>query len=309
MNQQVSIDIISIYEDVLNSRRKMFPPYTWTPENDGHRSFKRCMEYLIYERLQLTRDEIVASIEVSFFSKWRLYSPVLHLFDCSPFKAISYALPDEKILPWELRAVAKDTWNDETKKTAIRWLINDKLRWNREDIVNKLKYQTFTDHSLSTLVYSDDKNIYEIMTNAFPEYNFMPNEFIYQEKSDEQIRQVLRHLIEDTLGWSYEDILKKIDKHAFMDHGLHVFFIERFNGSPYKAMTFLYPDKNWSSLKRAEKMRGENHRNTVFTDADVIQIRELYKEIRSYAEIARRYGVAPSTIQHIVKRKTWTHIE
>ena len=54
--------------------------------------------------------------------------------------------------------------------------------------------------------------------------------------------------------------------------------------------------------------RGERHGNARFTEAEVRKIRLRHVGGWSCREMAKEYGVAPSTILRIVKRKTWKHV-
>jgi hypothetical protein len=53
---------------------------------------------------------------------------------------------------------------------------------------------------------------------------------------------------------------------------------------------------------------GENHGRAKLTNEQIMEIRRLADEGIALRELARQYGVMHSTIQAIVRRKTWTHI-
>ena len=56
--------------------------------------------------------------------------------------------------------------------------------------------------------------------------------------------------------------------------------------------------------------RGENHYAAKFTDQDILDIRRLYTPRGKYSQfkLAAMYGVARTTIQQIIERRSWTHI-
>lgn len=54
--------------------------------------------------------------------------------------------------------------------------------------------------------------------------------------------------------------------------------------------------------------RGEQHGKAKLTAADVRAIREAHASGTPARALARQYGRGSSTINHIVKRETWTHI-
>jgi hypothetical protein len=56
-------------------------------------------------------------------------------------------------------------------------------------------------------------------------------------------------------------------------------------------------------------LRGEAHPMHKLTEAQILQIRELYKVgHRNINVIARNYQVSPANIKKIVTNQTWTHM-
>jgi len=54
---------------------------------------------------------------------------------------------------------------------------------------------------------------------------------------------------------------------------------------------------------------GSKHYNSVFTEKDVIKIRNSYKGKRGeYQQLAAKYKVSKSAIAHVIKRHCWNHI-
>jgi IS30 family transposase len=54
---------------------------------------------------------------------------------------------------------------------------------------------------------------------------------------------------------------------------------------------------------------GINHGRAMLTEDDVRLIRTLHEEGLSYRVIARKFDVGKTTIEHIVTRQTWRHVE
>jgi hypothetical protein len=65
-----------------------------------------------------------------------------------------------------------------------------------------------------------------------------------------------------------------------------------------------------SSRAHPERMpRGEAHKNTTLTDADVLAIRARYiPRVVTMAVLAREFNVSLGSIHDIVRRKRWTHL-
>lgn len=62
---------------------------------------------------------------------------------------------------------------------------------------------------------------------------------------------------------------------------------------------------------RVPRHRGERHPHSVLTEAQVLEIRRIYRcgsRETGQKSLARRYGVNQDTIANIVHGRTWTHI-
>lgn len=58
------------------------------------------------------------------------------------------------------------------------------------------------------------------------------------------------------------------------------------------------------------RARGEDHPRAAFTDDDIRWIRSVHeKDMMSVADLSREFSVRWSTIDKIVKRQTWRHIQ
>lgn len=73
----------------------------------------------------------------------------------------------------------------------------------------------------------------------------------------------------------------------------------------------------WSNRSAQEKhafatglksTRGSQNSNAKLTAQQVLEIRQLWEGGNTTQNLARIYGVATSTINGIVRRKTWTHV-
>ena len=55
--------------------------------------------------------------------------------------------------------------------------------------------------------------------------------------------------------------------------------------------------------------RGECNPGARLSEADVREVRRLYKHGFSKHELAARYGMSPYSIYEIVFRRTWAHLD
>ena len=53
---------------------------------------------------------------------------------------------------------------------------------------------------------------------------------------------------------------------------------------------------------------GSNNGRAILNEEDVIEIRKLYDNGMKIKQISNKYNVNISTIENIIKRKTWKHI-
>jgi DNA invertase Pin-like site-specific DNA recombinase len=61
-------------------------------------------------------------------------------------------------------------------------------------------------------------------------------------------------------------------------------------------------------VKKRSDRRGEKHHLSKLKEEDVLNIRKLLSEKYKQTEIAKIYGLDPSTVSNIKTRKLWPHI-
>lgn len=297
-------DIVDIYKEVLSGNRKKFPPHTWNPHLSGFDNSRRCLRYLIYEKLYLsTKSDILNCVTLEFLKTWKLIGAVTYVFNTSPFPYFAFSFPELNLKPWELKVVPKDTWNQDTVIQSVRWMISEQLKWNRCDILERLNYRTFSNYNLSSLVHKYYDNIYDLVYLAYPEYNFKIWEFNFIQLNDDHKLQCLKCLIEEKLQFSYEDIKNKLTINHFKNNGLKKFMDTYFDNSPYKAISFLYPDHDWSSLKHSA--HGERSGSSKLTSDEVSLIRNLYNQGYKINELSERFIMSYDAIANIIKGRHW----
>lgn len=75
-------------------------------------------------------------------------------------------------------------------------------------------------------------------------------------------------------------------------------------------LEYLTPGQNNQHALDAglKKGRGETHYHAVFTEADVLLIRRLFKGGMGQTALARQFAVSVTAIECVVKRKSWKHL-
>jgi transcriptional regulator with PAS, ATPase and Fis domain len=58
-----------------------------------------------------------------------------------------------------------------------------------------------------------------------------------------------------------------------------------------------------------QRKRGEGIHSSVLTESNVRHIRDLAKQLVTYDNIAKQFGINKSTVYRIVKRRSWAHVD
>lgn len=66
--------------------------------------------------------------------------------------------------------------------------------------------------------------------------------------------------------------------------------------------------ESWSANHMDRMARGERHGMSKLSPEQVLEIKSLLREGVSGEELARRYGVVPTTISEIKHGNTWKHL-
>ena len=236
-------DISKYYLEEVLAKGKQFPKGVWNC-NEKYDNAKEVTKTLIEKVLKWSDDEIKRKLSANIFIQNSLYGMLVILFNGSPYLAIENAYPG-KFKPWELPCVSNSFWNLKTAKEATIWLIEEKLKWNDDDIKEKLSANTFIKNSLTSIISLFNGSPYLAIENAYPG-KFKPWELPSVPKKNWNVktaREATIWLIEEKLKWSDEDVRKKLSVNIFRKNSLIRMLTILFNGSPYGAIENAYPGK------------------------------------------------------------------
>ncbi len=229
----------NLYKKIILDKNLTFPKNYWNKE-----IAKDATIWLIEEKLKWDDEQIKHNLCTNTFKENGLLSMLYSCFNGSVFSAINNAYPG-KFHEWELRSVPRNFWNKDTAKRATIWLIEDKLKWDDEQIKNNLCKKTFVDNGLASMlkiVFND--SVFLAFDNAYPN-RFKYWEFKAYSKNywnKENAREATIWLIEEKLKWNDEDICRNLSKYTFIDNGLYG-MLRIFNSSPFLALNNAYPGK------------------------------------------------------------------
>ena len=243
------------FEEVL-AKGKNFPSGTWKCD-EKYENAKNVTKTLIERVLKWTYEDIRNKLTLNIFKKYSVLSMLVKVFNGSPYLAIENAYPG-KFKPWELPCVSNSFWNLKTAKEATIWLIEEKLKWNDEDVKQKLSLNIFRQYSLTGMLnYLFNNSPYLAIDNAYPgkfkawEFSKVPNNFWNLKTA----KEATIWLIEEKLKWNDEDVKQKLSLNIFRQYSLTGMLNYLFNNSPYLAIENAYPRKfkAWEFSKTSKK--------------------------------------------------------
>ena len=242
MSTNVS-EISKYYLEEVLAKGKSFPSGTWKCD-EKYENAKNVTKTLIERVLKWTYEGIRNKLTLNIFKKYSVLSMLVKVFNGSPYLAIENAYPG-KFKPWELPCVSNSFWNLKTAKEATIWLIEEKLKWNDDDIKEKLSANTFIKNSLTSIISLFNGSPYLAIENAYPG-KFKPWELPSVPKKNWNVktaREATIWLIEEKLKWSDEDVRRNLSQNTFKENSLRGMLDVLFNGSPYFAIENAYPGK------------------------------------------------------------------
>ncbi len=235
---------IEVYKEVLLGSRKKFPNYFWS-DFYGLEHAKYVVRYLIEEKLKWSDEQVKKKLSHNTFKRNKLGGMIAIIFSSSPFAAIDNAYP-EKYKEWELSRVPVGFWTLEKAKEATRWLIEEKLKWNDEQVKENMCNDIFVKNKFGGMLsVLFNASSYAAIENAYPgkykawEFKNVPNNFWNLETA----KEATRWLIEEKLKWSDEQVKKSLCRAIFKQNDLEGMLQVVFNSNSFRAIENAYPGK------------------------------------------------------------------
>ena len=216
-------------------QRGKVPNGYWKDEEN----VKEALYWLFEEKLDIENNNVTAKD----FINYKLYGLLRKYFNNSPYEAINYMYPN-KYKPWEKCSVPKGYWKDEENvKEALYWLFEEKLDIENNSNISADDFRKYGLYGLINNGYFNNSP-YKAINYVYPD-KYKPWEkcktFKRYWKDEENVKEALHWLFEEKLD--IENIGNIITFSHFKRYGLYGLLSNIFNGSPYQAINYMYPDK------------------------------------------------------------------
>jgi len=135
------LNVIEIYELVRCGKLKKFPMYFWECDESAV-YVPQLIRYLIENILNWSDEYIKEKLRKSTFRDNSLGGLICIKYNDSAFPAITAAYPEKNFHAWDFVNTPNDYWQGEKGKEiailAMKWLIEEKLKWSENEIIEKL---------------------------------------------------------------------------------------------------------------------------------------------------------------------------
>ena len=239
---------IKIYQQVLNRSLEKFPRNFWKEE---YNSSPAIVRYLIEEVLQWDDEDIKTKFGTKIIRQYKLAGMLKYVYYKRLFDMMDDAYPG-KFHPWELQSSPNGFWRDVGNCIdATRWLINEKLKWSKEDIIKHYNVNSFKENGFTGLLkWGWNGETYRAITLSFPEYDLKPWDLLsvrITNLSKDEAIPVLRWYIEDKMNWSEAELRDNWRVRNLKDDGILRIIKNLFNNHMFEAIDAAYPNrfKRW----------------------------------------------------------------
>jgi len=242
-------EVIQVYEDVFQGRRRRFPNNFFEGERGRGRA-AIITRYLLEEKLGIEVENIPRAIHKKLFYQNGLTWMLGSCFDWSPYKAIDNAYPG-RFHKWQFNV--KGMWQGpdclKLAAEATRWMIEEKEGVPVEEIPQRISATTFGKYNLRGMLSVCFRgSFFRAIENAYPnrfhawEFRNVPKNFWQGETGLENARRATRWLVEERLRVPRERVFQDVTYHLFREHGLGGMLTGCFSGSSIQALHNAYPD-------------------------------------------------------------------
>lgn len=247
----IYLDNCETYDLVLSKKLKNFPSGFWSSlsSEEGKRVAVELLRYLIEERFKFDREEILNNLSKEFILNNKLWTPCKLYFGRSAIRYINEAYPNRfKAFEFKKCRIPQNYWCDRNnRKDAIRWLIEENLNWNIDDVKEKFNRDMLLEYDLATLTAYYTSSI-DIVNEIYPNQIYVwelkrssvsPK---FWEIKENRLAAV-RWLIEEQLKYNHDEVVDKLTIEDFYNNKLTTLIENYYNESISRAVIEAYGDK------------------------------------------------------------------
>ncbi|PGT56740.1 hypothetical protein COD13_00755 [Priestia megaterium] len=198
--------VIEVYKDVLEKRRKRFPNYFFVGnEEKKYMRYMTC--YLLEQHLSISIVEIPFQVGANTLWSHRLRPPAM-LYGWNYYEVIDNAYPG-KFKPWEFQQTPDKYWDGEEGKRraieAVRYVIEEKMKIPMKEIPSQINFNFFKQHGLGGAFTLLGYSPFQIVEAIYPGV-FRPWQFSHVPmncwKNEEYIREAMDDFLFKQLRFS-----------------------------------------------------------------------------------------------------------
>ncbi|QST02850.1 DUF4046 domain-containing protein (plasmid) [Pontibacillus sp. ALD_SL1] len=233
--------ITSLYDEVLKGKRNRFPRGFWKEEG-GTKTAIILVRYLFEDHYGWDREAIKANASTSFLRDHKLSGLLRYVYGDDFERLMKDAYPD--LHPWELKRVPKSFWKNEANCIeATRWLIEEHLLWNEEDVKNRFNKNIFYDNGFTGLLkwgWNGDtmRAIQTVYADRFRPWELKSIPLTQWRECDGAAS--IREFVEE-MGWDHEQLKRNWRVRTLKHHHMYRVVVTVFDRSMWKAIQAAFP--------------------------------------------------------------------
>lgn len=289
---------IEIYNMVLKRQLPTFPPGFWcsVSKECGIKIANELLRYLIDDLYKYSREEIINNVTKEFILNNRLWTPCKLYFGRSPIKYIMAAYPEQfKAYEFVNERIPQGFWTiKENRVEAVRWLIEDKLKWSLEEVKEKFSRDILQAYGMLTILTYHHGNIFGIVNELYKGM-VLPWEVSKSEVNigfwniRENRIMAIRWLAIDKLKFSRNEIINDLTLAHFYNNQLGTLICNYYNKSINKAILEGFESEIMPWELRYYRLSIEEARNAtkwllhkLFTDKGKVESEVNYYDFKEY---------------------------
>ncbi|MGH0610131.1 DUF4046 domain-containing protein [Bacillus cereus] len=241
-------NIEQIYQEILDGKRRRFPPNTWSDDQDNNLA-RRVIKYLIENVLKWDEKKIISDWKEKLIIKYKLGGLLSVKYNGSPYAMINDVYPDY-FKEWVFKMTPKNYWTKGTALEALKWTIEEKEKLTDNELLDVYSCHWLSNHKLNSPCRIFWKGIPYIMINELYPNRFKEWEF-KKTRSNSWTRKkalkALKWVIEEKEHMDNQQIRIKISVLWLAQKGLRTPLERYWNDSPFNFINELYPGrfKEW----------------------------------------------------------------